>query len=74
VLAATSDVLRQVRRAKSAAKVSMRAEVERAAVRGANARDLAETDLRAAGRIADLHVEAVAEEGFTVEVTLAPAG
>jgi valyl-tRNA synthetase len=73
VLAATSDVLRQVRRAKSAAKVSMRAEVERAAVRGAGVRELAQTDLRAAGRIADLHLETVPEEGFAVDVTLAPA-
>jgi valyl-tRNA synthetase len=74
VLAATSDVLRQVRRAKSAAKVSMRAEVERAAVRGAGAGDVAQADLRAAGRIADLRLEAVPEEGFSVDVTLAPAG
>jgi valyl-tRNA synthetase len=72
VLAATSDVLRQVRRAKSAAKVSMRAEVERAAVRGAGVRELAEADLRAAGRIADLELETLPEEGFTVDVTLAP--
>jgi valyl-tRNA synthetase len=71
VLAATSDVLRQVRRAKSAAKVSMRAEVEHAAIRGASTRDLAETDLRAAGRIADLRLETVPEEGFTVDVVLA---
>jgi valyl-tRNA synthetase len=72
VLAATADVLRQVRRAKSAAKVSMRAEVERAAVRGAGVRHLAEPDLRAAGRIADLVVEPAPEEGFAVDVTLAP--
>ena len=74
VLAATSDVLRQVRRAKSAAKVSMRAEVARAAVRGAGVRELAESDLRAAGRIADLRIETVPEEGFSVDVTLAPVG
>jgi valyl-tRNA synthetase len=72
VLAATSDVLRQVRRAKSAAKVSMRAEVERAAVRGAGAGHLAEPDLRAAGRITALDVQTVPEEGFTVDVVLAP--
>jgi valyl-tRNA synthetase len=74
VLAATSDVLRQVRRAKSAAKVSMRAEVERAAVRGAGVAKVAEPDLRAAGRIADLELEPAPEEGFAVDVTLAPAG
>jgi valyl-tRNA synthetase len=60
-----------VRRVKSAAKVSMRAEVEHAAIRGASTRDLAETDLRAAGRIADLRLETVPEEGFTVDVVLA---
>jgi valyl-tRNA synthetase len=74
VLAATSDVLRQVRRAKSAAKVSMRAEVTRADVRGAGAAKVAVADLRAAGRITDLDLETVPQEGFTVEVTLAPAG
>jgi valyl-tRNA synthetase len=74
VLAATADVLRQVRRAKSAAKVSMRADVERAAVRGADVGRVADADLRAAGRIADLALEAAPEEGFTVDVTLAPAG
>jgi valyl-tRNA synthetase len=74
VLAATADVLRQVRRAKSAAKVSMRADVERAAVRGADVERVADADLRAAGRIADLALEAAPEEGFTVDVALAPAG
>jgi valyl-tRNA synthetase len=74
VLAATADVLRQVRRAKSTAKVSMRADVERAAVRGAGAGRVAVVDLRAAGRIADLALEATPEEGFSVDVTLAPAG
>ncbi len=70
VLAATSDVLRQVRRAKSAAKVSMRAEVDRAVVRGAGVRHLAVPDLRAAGRIADLDLDATPDEGFAVDVTL----
>jgi valyl-tRNA synthetase len=74
VLAATADVLRQVRRAKSAAKVSMRAGVERAAVRGAGVGRLADADLRAAGRITDFAVEETADEGFAVDVTLAPAG
>jgi valyl-tRNA synthetase len=71
VLAATADVLRQVRRAKSTAKVSMRAEVERATVSGAGVRHVAEADLRAAGRIADLELETLPEEGFAVDVTLA---
>jgi valyl-tRNA synthetase len=61
-----------VRRAKSAAKVSMRAEVARAEVRGAGAGKVAVPDLRAAGRITDLDLETVPEEGFTVDVTLAP--
>ncbi|WP_345359047.1 valine--tRNA ligase [Actinoallomurus liliacearum] len=72
VLTATSDVLRQVRKAKSTAKVSMRADVERAVVRGADVARLAVADLRAAGRIADLALDpASPEEGFTVDVTLA---
>jgi hypothetical protein len=37
-------------------------------------RKVAEPDLRAAGRITDLELEAAPEEGFTVDVTLAPAG
>ncbi|MCO6011112.1 valine--tRNA ligase [Actinoallomurus purpureus] len=72
VLAATSDVLRQVRKAKSTAKVSMRADVERAVVRGANVTHLAVGDLRAAGRIADLTLDPAPQEGFTVDVTLVP--
>ncbi|GAA0326380.1 valine--tRNA ligase [Actinoallomurus spadix] len=71
VLAATADVLRQVRKAKSTAKVSMRADVERAVVSGANVSRLAVADLRAAGRIADLTLDPAPGEGFTVDVTLA---
>ncbi len=71
VLAATSDVLRQVRKAKSTAKVSMRAGVGRAEVRGADVARLAVADLRAAGRIIDLVLEPAAREGFSVDVTLA---
>jgi valyl-tRNA synthetase len=69
VLAATSEALRQVRRAKSAAKVSMRAEVERAAVHGP-ADLLARADLCAAGHIRDLSVQPA--DGIRVEVALAP--
>jgi valyl-tRNA synthetase len=70
VLAATADVLRQVRKAKSTAKVSMRAGVDRAVVRGDVDR-LSVADLRAAGRITDLVLEPAAREGFSVDVTLA---
>jgi valyl-tRNA synthetase len=49
----------------------MRADVERADVRGAGVARLAGADLRAAGRILDLTLEAVPEEGFTVDVALA---
>jgi valyl-tRNA synthetase len=52
----------------------MRADVERAAVRGAGVGRLADADLCAAGRITDLAVEEAADDGFTVDVTLAPAG
>jgi valyl-tRNA synthetase len=66
VLVATSEVLRRVRRAKSAAKVSMRAEVERAAVRGPSVDRLAAADLRAAGRIRDLVLETAREAADAV--------
>jgi valyl-tRNA synthetase len=73
VLAATAEVLRQVRRAKSEAKVSMRAEVARADVRGAgvSAVALAETDLRAAGRIEELGLEEAPGAALSVGVVLA---
>ncbi|MBC6458803.1 valine--tRNA ligase [Actinomadura sp. HBU206391] len=73
VLAAAAQVLQQVRRAKSEAKVSMRAEVSHAVVRGAAAPKaaLAESDLRAAGRIGDLTLDDAAEGDLTVGVTLA---
>ncbi|WP_131740704.1 valine--tRNA ligase [Actinomadura roseirufa] len=73
VLAATGEALRQVRKAKSAAKASMRADVERAVVRGAEVTRVARADLAAAGRIAELALED-APAGLTVDVTLAPAG
>ncbi|MFD0688953.1 valine--tRNA ligase [Actinomadura fibrosa] len=72
VLAATGEALRQVRKAKSAAKASMRADVTRAVVRGSEARRVARPDLAAAGRIADLTLED-APAALTVDVTLAPA-
>ncbi|QKG20994.1 valine--tRNA ligase [Actinomadura verrucosospora] len=73
VLAATGEALRQVRKAKSEAKASMRADVARAVVRGAEAGRIARPDLAAAGRIAELTLES-APADLTVDVTLAPAG
>ncbi|MFG2088171.1 MULTISPECIES: valine--tRNA ligase [unclassified Spirillospora] len=73
VLAATAEALRQVRKAKSEAKASMRADVSRATVRGAEVTRIARPDLAAAGRIADLTLED-APAGLTVDVVLAPAG
>ncbi|MEU9023531.1 valine--tRNA ligase [Actinomadura sp. NPDC048394] len=73
VLAATGEALRQVRKAKSEAKASMRADVARAVVRGAEAGRVSRPDLAAAGRIAELTLES-APADLTVEVTLAPAG
>ncbi|MFI0448744.1 valine--tRNA ligase [Actinomadura sp. 6N118] len=73
VLAATAEALRQVRKAKSEARASMRADVARAVVRGAEVRHVAGPDLVAAGRIADLALEEEPVE-LTVHVTLAPTG
>ncbi|MCP9978490.1 valine--tRNA ligase [Actinomadura madurae] len=71
VLAATGEALRQVRKAKSEAKASMRADVSRAVVRGAEVMRIARPDLAAAGRIADLTLED-APADLTVDVVLAP--
>ncbi|MFC4564784.1 valine--tRNA ligase [Nocardiopsis mangrovi] len=71
VLSATSAVLRAVRKAKSEAKLSMRAEVERVVVRGKQAADarVAADDIAAAGRAAAL--EFVADDtDLRVDVTL----
>jgi valyl-tRNA synthetase len=72
VLAGTAAVLRRVRKTKSEAKVSMRADVSHALVRGAVVAKvrLVEADLRAAGRIADLVLEETADSEVTVEATL----
>jgi valyl-tRNA synthetase len=71
VLAATGEALRQVRKAKSEAKASMRADVSRAVIRGAEVAHIARPDLAAAGRIADLTLED-APADLTVDVVLAP--
>ncbi|MEU8121352.1 valine--tRNA ligase [Spirillospora sp. NPDC049024] len=71
VLAATGEALRQVRKAKSEARASMRADVSRAVVRGAEVTHIARPDLAAAGRIAELTLES-APAALTVDVVLAP--
>jgi valyl-tRNA synthetase len=75
LLTVASEVLGQIRKAKSAAKVSMRAEVERVEVRATADRASlvrrADVDLRGAGVVAELVVTEVdTDEG--VDVTLAP--
>jgi valyl-tRNA synthetase len=70
VLAVVSNVLSQVRRAKSERKLSMRADVALATVRGSAAAlerlARAEQDLRAAGRIAKLDLVASPAADLTV--------
>ncbi|MCX4160141.1 MULTISPECIES: valine--tRNA ligase [Paraburkholderia] len=68
-----SDVLREIRRAKSEAKVSMKAGVAHLAVSDSAQRlallQQAENDLRDAGQVAQ--IEMIASETFQVSVTLA---
>ncbi|HEX2312633.1 MAG TPA: valine--tRNA ligase [Thermomonospora sp.] len=74
LLAVAAEALRQVRRAKSQARASMRAEVARAVVRGPGGGDLAAVsgDLRAAGVIRELELDTARRDGdLTVTVTLA---
>jgi valyl-tRNA synthetase len=75
VLAAAADVLTEVRRAKSEAKRSMRAEVTKITVTDTPARlgalDQAAADVRAAGVIGQLFFDK--GDAFTVDVTLADA-
>jgi valyl-tRNA synthetase len=75
VLAVASAVLGEVRKAKTAAKVSMRADVARTTVRDSHDRlaalALVAADVRDAGRIAELITEEA--EAFSVEVELAEA-
>ena len=73
VLATAAAVLGQIRKAKTAAKLSMRAEAEHVVVRGPDeaAVRASESDLRAAGNIASFSVEYAPE--LTTEVTLAEA-
>ncbi len=74
VLTAATEVLSAVRRAKSEAKLSMRADIRRTVVTAPRATldrlALAETDLRAAGRIGELTLEERADWPTEVEVGL----
>ena len=76
MLATAAAVLGQIRKAKSTAKVSMRAEAARVIVRGPSA-DVGdavragEDDLRAAGNIADLSFVLVHGGELATEVSLA---
>jgi len=75
VLRVAAAVLGQVRKAKTAAKVSIRAEAAAVVVRGVDAavaRAFAD-DLRAAGNIADLTFVDAPDGELTAEVTLAEA-
>jgi valyl-tRNA synthetase len=75
VLTTASAVLGQVRKAKTAAKLSMRAEAERVVVRGPDeaAVRAAEPDLRAAGNIADFLFLPAPDGVLRTEVTLPAA-
>ena len=72
VLAATAEVLQAVRKAKSEAKLSMRAEVERVLVTGKHveAAQGGATDIASAGRVAEIDFRLTDDAELTVEVTL----
>jgi len=75
VLAAAGAVLSQVRRAKTAAKLSIKAEAAAVVVRGPSESVVraSESDLRAAGNIGEFSFEHVPGGELTTEVTLAEA-
>jgi valyl-tRNA synthetase len=75
VLAAAGTVLAQVRKAKTAAKLSIRAEAASVVVRGPSESVVraSEADLRAAGNIGEFSFEHVPGGELTTEVTLAEA-
>ncbi|MFC7327372.1 valine--tRNA ligase [Marinactinospora rubrisoli] len=72
VLAATAEVLRAIRKAKSEAKLSMRADVDRVVVSGKNAGHARQSrsDIAAAGRAGVLEFAVTDEADLRVEVTL----
>ncbi|HEY1818702.1 MAG TPA: valine--tRNA ligase, partial [Trebonia sp.] len=75
VLATAAAVLGQVRKAKTTAKLSIRAEAARVVVRGPDEAVVraSESDLREAGNIADFSFEHGPDGELTTEVTLAEA-
>ena len=75
VLATAAAVLGQVRKAKTAARLSIRAEAARVVVRGPDeaAVRASEADLRAAGNITDFAFERGPDGELAAEVTLAEA-
>jgi valyl-tRNA synthetase len=75
VLATAAAVLGQIRKAKTAAKVSIRAEAARVVVRGPDEAAVlaSEADLRAAGNITDFAFALAPDGELTAEVTLAEA-
>ncbi len=76
VLEVASDVLGEIRKAKTAARASMRADITLAIVRDTHDRlaalDHAAEDVREAGRIGQLATEE--SDAFSVEVELTPTG
>ena len=74
VMGVASDVIRELRRAKSEAKVGMKAEIETALVTDTTDRlaalEMIANDIRDSGKVAELNMEP--GDAFTVSVTLAP--
>ena len=74
VLSTAASVIRTVRKSKSDAKLSMRAEVERLTVRGSRGFlglfEEARHDVQAAGHIAQIDVVTTSEEALVAEVSL----
>jgi valyl-tRNA synthetase len=69
-----ADAIAAVRKAKSSAKLSMRADVAKAVARGPEAElarlRLVASDVRAAGRVGELVLEAAESEALTYEIVL----
>jgi valyl-tRNA synthetase len=76
VFEVAATVLGEIRKAKTAAKRSLRTDVERVVVRETPARaaalEAAADDVREAGRVQRLDIEAAEDADGSVEVTLAP--
>ncbi|MGH3911080.1 MAG: class I tRNA ligase family protein, partial [Pseudonocardiaceae bacterium] len=74
VLSTAAEVIRTVRKSKSDAKLSMRAEVERLTVRGSQSFltlfEEARSDVQAAGHISQIEVVASRDDSLVAEVSL----